>query len=113
MAYYLRSCTLVHTMDMVREILQVMDSKPAVTVRHIAYRTGYAPSTLVGVMMGMISQGYILRTKGDEDSGDSESRCSCACCVREKDRESTTSLDVTLYQITRKGQEYLITWAGK
>ncbi len=101
-------------MDMVKEILQVMNTQNgAITIRHLAYRTGYAPSTIVGVMMGMINQGYVTRGTNGSPGTDGEERCSCACCTRKPDRESTTSLDIQTYRITAKGLNYLRSWAGK
>lgn len=101
-------------MDMVHAILQEMNKgSGAMTVRHIAKRTGFAHPTLVGVMMGMINQGYIARGSEEKEDTPGEQRCSCACCSRKPDQETTSSLDIRTYRITLKGQEYLRTWAGK
>lgn len=101
---------------MVRQILEVMKGEiRGITIRHIAHRTGLAPSTLVGIMMGMINQGYItgvLSEAGEKAEGNAV-RCGCACCTRKTDRESTSSLDRRIYRITPRGVIYLRNWADK
>ena len=95
---------------MVRQILEVMaETENAVTIRHISRKTGLVPSTLVGVMMGMINQRYIAEVIPKGTAGDQPLRCSCACCNR--DKEQTGSLDRRIYQITLKGRTYLKNWA--
>lgn len=98
-------------MDMVRQILETMaETDNAVTARHISQRTGLAPSTLIGVMMGMINQGYIGEVLPD-GGRQQPSRCACACCTR--DHENTSSLDRRIYQISPRGRIYLKNWEGK
>lgn len=98
-------------MDMVRQVLETMaETDGAVTVRHISQKTGLAPSTLVGVMMGMINQGYIREVLPDGDKKE-PSRCTCACCIT--DHEKTSSLDRRIYQISQRGRIYLINWKEK
>ena len=102
-------------MDMVREILQSMSAQPnAITMRHMAHSTGIATSTIVGVAMGMLNQGYIievLSALGNESTG--PARCACACCRRKIDKETTTSLDRRIFRITPKGERYLKNWSEK
>lgn len=98
-------------MDMVRQVLETMtETDDAVTVRHISQKTGLAPSTLIGVMMGMINQGYINEILPDGDSKQ-PSRCTCACCIH--GHLKTSSLDRRIYQISKRGRTYLINWKGK
>jgi hypothetical protein len=96
-------------MDMVRQILEVMKREEgAVTIRHISHVTGSAPVTLVGIMMVMINQGYVTRVQESDLTRDEIiSRCSCAYCSAGDDRKGT-SLDRTVYRISRKGEGYLI-----
>lgn len=100
-------------MDMVREVLQVLCRQTeAITMRHIAYHTGFTQSTLVGVIMGMINQGYMNEAlQSDESQESGISRCMCACCTRKNDQENTSSLDRRTYRICGKGKIYLMNWA--
>lgn len=102
-------------MDMVLEILQTINSQPeSLTMRHIAYRTGIATTTLVGVMMGMLNQGYVIEVLPSSAGGSSvPSRCTCPCCRRKIDAESTTSLDRRLFRNTWKGERYMRNRAEK
>ena len=102
-----------NSMDMVREVLQVLNGQnEAITMRHIAHHTGFSPSTLVGVMMGMINQGYVTEVLPSDMPGKTPvSRCTCACCTRHADQENTSSLDRRIYQICERGVIYLIYWA--
>lgn len=95
---------------MVRQILEVMRKEDsAVTIRHISHLTGCAPVTLVGIMMVMINQGYVIRVlEPDLTRDESHSRSSCACCSAGEDQKRETSLDRTVYRISRKGEGYLI-----
>lgn len=102
-------------MDVVRQILEVMAKESSgITIRHIAHRTGLVPSTLVGVMMGMVNQGYITGVLSENGASEKrDARCTCACCTRKTDRESSSSLDRRIYQITLKGALYLQNWSDK
>ena len=98
-------------MDVVRQVLEAMaETGDAVTVRHISRKTGLAPSTLIGVMMGMINQRYIMEVI-PESGGEQTTRCSCAFCS--SDQEKTSSLDRRIYEITHRGRTYLQNWEGK
>ncbi|WP_319579121.1 helix-turn-helix domain-containing protein [uncultured Methanospirillum sp.] len=98
-------------MDVVRQVLEAMaKTGDAVTARHISRKTGLAPSTLIGVMMGMINQRYITEVI-PESGSEQPARCSCACCT--SDQEKTSSLDRRIYQITPRGRTYLQNWEGK
>jgi len=97
-------------MDMVRLILEtIAETEEAVTIRHISHKTGLAPSTLIGVMMGMINQRYIAEAMTEYES-EQNARCSCSICsgVQEK----TSSIDRRIYQITTRGRTYLQNWEG-
>ncbi len=97
-------------MDMVRQILEVMRKEDgAVTIRHISHLTGCAPVTLVGIMMVMINQGYVTRVlEPDLTRDENHSQSSCACCSAGENLKGGTSLDRTMYRISRKGEGYLI-----
>lgn len=98
-------------MDLVRQILETMvENGDVVTVRHISGKTGLAPSTLIGIMMGMLNQGYIAEVISESGHKLPE-RCSCAYCSGDKDK--TSSLDRRIYQITPRGRIYLQNWEGK
>lgn len=98
-------------MDMVRQVLEtISETDDAVTIRHISHKTGLAPTTLIGVMMGMINQGYIGEVLPDGDN-QQPSRCTCGYCTR--DHEKNSSLDRRLYQISPRGRIYLRNWEGK
>lgn len=101
-------------MDMVRKVLLVLNGQnEAITMRHIVYHTGFTPSTLVGIMMGMINQGYITEILPADMKGNRGiSRCTCACCIPKNSQENglSTSLDRRLYRICEKGTVYLLNW---
>ncbi|MDD1728457.1 MAG: hypothetical protein LUQ50_05240 [Methanospirillum sp.] len=102
-------------MDQIGRVLEVMaKAMDAVTVRHITGETGIATSTLVGVIMAMIRQGYIreVHSKGTEP-GENNSRCTCVCCNPDSDHAGPGSWDQRFYQITPKGLAYLQNWNGK
>lgn len=101
-------------MDLVRVVLEVLNGQDdVVTMRHIAYRTGFAPSTLVGIMMSMINQGYISEVHQAGQPGDKGiSRCTCACCKKKSDLGNSSSLDRRTYRINQKGKIYLINWTN-
>ena len=103
------------TMDMVLEILQTINSQPnALTMRHIAHQTGIAMTSLVGVMMSMLNQGYVVEILSVSDRRtDGQARCTCACCRRKTDAKTTTSLDRRMFWITPRGVRYIGTWSGK
>ncbi len=102
-------------MDMVLEILKTINGHPdALTMRHIAHQTGIATTTLVGVMMSMLNQGYVIEVLPASGNGsEGPVRCTCACCSRKTDAKSTTSLDRRLFKSTVKGERYIRTWAEK
>jgi len=95
---------------MVRLILEtIVETEEAVTIRHISHKTGLAPSTLIGVMMGMINQRYIAEAMTEYES-EQHARCSCSICSG--DQEKTSSIDRRTYQITTRGRTYLQNWEG-
>lgn len=96
-------------MDMIGEILRVLIGlQDGVTMRHIAYQTDMASTTLVGVMMVMLNQGYVVEIQLQPDS--ETGRCRCACCRKKPDQERS-SLDRRLFKISAKGEQYLSNWA--
>jgi predicted transcriptional regulator len=102
-------------MDMVQKILIVMKAQQdPVTMRHIASQSGIATSTLVGVMMSMIDQGYISEVPNGSNRGFTMQNLSgCTCCNENTQEKRKTSLDRRLFRITVRGEQYIDNWSGK
>ncbi|HWQ66948.1 MAG TPA: hypothetical protein VN372_08770 [Methanospirillum sp.] len=96
--------------DQIGAVLSILTlQEEAITMRHIVHETGIASTTLVGIMMSMINQGYIREvTRENVCTGNPQNfRCGCACCSRKDDSKTTSSLDRRLFQITLQGRNHL------